>query len=99
MQTLAINCNWRAVAVPHDINFIEFRLVRYYISLYDKLLQSIIVRTKEHHFQVIAGSRRYLACKSLGWKKIACHVVELDDIQTFEVSLIENIQKKINYPL
>jgi ParB family transcriptional regulator, chromosome partitioning protein len=35
----------------------------------------------------------------LGWKKIACHVVELDDNQTFEVSLIENIQRKSLTPL
>ncbi len=63
------------------------------------LLQPIIVRTKEDHFQVIAGSRRYLACKSLGWKRIACHVVELDDMQTFEISLIENIQRRSLTPL
>lgn len=37
------------------------------------LWQLIIVRTKEDHFEVIAVSRRYLACKSLGWKKIAFH--------------------------
>jgi ParB family chromosome partitioning protein len=53
----------------------------------------------EVHFEVIAGSRRYLACRSLGWKKIACHVVELDDRQMFEVSLIENIQRKSLTPL
>jgi ParB family transcriptional regulator, chromosome partitioning protein len=58
------------------------------------LLQPIIVRAANDHFEIIAGSRRYLACKSLGHKKIACHVVELDDRQMFEVSLIENIQRK-----
>jgi ParB family transcriptional regulator, chromosome partitioning protein len=57
------------------------------------LSQLIIVRTKDH-FEVIAVSRRYLACKSLGWKKIAFHVVELDDRQTFEVSLIKNFERK-----
>lgn len=63
------------------------------------LLQPIIVRAAKDHFEIIAGSRRYLACKSLGLKKIACHVVELDDRQMFEVSLIENIQRKSLTPL
>jgi ParB family transcriptional regulator, chromosome partitioning protein len=63
------------------------------------LLQPIIVRAANDHFEVIAGTRRYLACKSLGWKKIACHVVELDDRQMFEVSLIENIQRESLTPL
>jgi ParB family transcriptional regulator, chromosome partitioning protein len=35
----------------------------------------------------------------LGWKKIACHIIELDDKQAFEVSLIENIQIKTTSPL
>jgi ParB family chromosome partitioning protein len=51
------------------------------------------------YFEVIYGSRRLLACQSLGWKKITCHVVELDDKQVFEVSLIENIQRKRLTPL
>jgi ParB family transcriptional regulator, chromosome partitioning protein len=62
-------------------------------------LQPIIVRAANDHFEIIAGSRRYLACKSLGYKKIACHIVELDDRQMFEVSLIENIQRKSLTPL
>lgn len=57
------------------------------------LLQSIIVRPKENHFEIVAGCRRYYACKMLGWKKIPCNVVELNDIQTFEISLIENIER------
>jgi ParB family chromosome partitioning protein len=30
----------------------------------------------------------------LGWRRIACHIVELDDKGAFEVSLIENIERK-----
>jgi ParB family transcriptional regulator, chromosome partitioning protein len=57
------------------------------------LLQPILVRTMDGYFEVVAGNRRYCACKSLGWKKIACHIIELDDREAFEVSLIENIQR------
>jgi ParB family transcriptional regulator, chromosome partitioning protein len=58
------------------------------------LLQPILIRTKESYFEIVSGNRRYHACKSLGWRKIICHVLELDDKQAFEISLIENIQRK-----
>lgn len=63
------------------------------------LLQAIVVRTNRDHFEVVAGNRRLNACKSLGWKKIPCHIVELDDREAFEVSLIENIQRQTMNPV
>jgi ParB family transcriptional regulator, chromosome partitioning protein len=58
------------------------------------LLQTILVRTLDGYFEIVAGTRRFCACKALGWKKIACPIIELDDKQAFEVSLVENIQRK-----
>jgi ParB family chromosome partitioning protein len=58
------------------------------------LLQPILVRIKESFFEIVSGNRRYQACKSLGWRKIICHVLELDEKEAFEISLIENIQRK-----
>ena len=63
------------------------------------LLQPIIVRPNEGSFQIVAGTRRFEACKLLGWKKIPCHVVELDDREAFEASLIENIQRQTLNPI
>lgn len=63
------------------------------------LLQPIIVRTKEECFEIVAGCTRYLACKHLNWKKIPCHIVHLNDMQTFEVALVENIQRESLTPL
>src|SRR5580765_4559328 len=58
------------------------------------LLQPVVVRTNSSNkFEVVAGNRRLSACKRLGWKKIACHLVELDDKQAFESSIIENVQR------
>lgn len=66
-----------------------------YDSIKEKgLLQPIIVRPKNDNFEIVAGNRRYEACKKLGWKKIICHIVELDDKESFEIGLIENIQRK-----
>lgn len=61
--------------------------------------QPILVRTIDGYFEVVAGNRRYCACKALGWKKIACQIIELDDKEAFEVSLIENTQRKTISPL
>lgn len=63
------------------------------------LLHPIIVRTKGDFFEIIAGCRRFSACKALGLRKIVCHVVELDDKSAFEVSLTENIQRKSLDPI
>lgn len=64
------------------------------------LFQPIIVRPKDDSFfEIVAGCRRYLSCKALGWKKIPCHIVHLNDKQTFEVSLSENINRRSISPL
>ena len=64
------------------------------------LLQPVIVRTGQNrHFEMVAGNRRLQACKSLGWRKIVCHIVELDDKQAFEISLIENIHRRSLTPI
>lgn len=63
------------------------------------LLQPIIIRTVGDYFEIVSGNRRYNACKRLGWRKVICHVVELDDKTSFEVLLTENIQRKTLDPL
>jgi ParB family transcriptional regulator, chromosome partitioning protein len=63
------------------------------------LLQPIIVRSNGEFFEIVAGNRRYHACRSLGWRTIACHIVELNDKEAFEVSIIENLQRKTLNPI
>jgi ParB family chromosome partitioning protein len=63
------------------------------------LLQPIVIRTKQDCYEVVAGNRRLHACKLLGLKKILCHVVSLTDRESYEVSLIENIQRKTLTPI
>ena len=65
-----------------------------YESIKEKgLLQPIIVRPINDYYEIIAGNRRYDACKKLGWKKVICHIVEATDKEAFEISLVENIQR------
>ncbi len=64
------------------------------------LLQPIVVRGSDnHYYEIIAGNRRYEACKRLSWRKITCHIVELDNKECFELSLIENIQRETLNPI
>ncbi|MEM2842175.1 MAG: ParB/RepB/Spo0J family partition protein [Thermoproteota archaeon] len=70
------------------------------VSIKEKgLLQPIIVRPLEDGFEVVAGNRRLEACKRLGWRKIPCHIIELNDKEAYEVSLIENVQHKSLNPI
>jgi ParB family chromosome partitioning protein len=64
------------------------------------LLQPIVVRgSEDDYYDIIAGNRRYEACKRLSWRKITCHIVELNDKECFELSLIENIQRETLNPI
>lgn len=63
------------------------------------LLQPIVVRPKNSYFEIVAGNRRRKACEVLRWKKITCHVVDLDDKEAFETSLIENLQRETLAPM
>ena len=50
---------------------------------------------KEHHlrYEVVAGHRRFSACKINGMVRIPCVVRELDDKQTFAVMAAENLER------
>jgi ParB family transcriptional regulator, chromosome partitioning protein len=64
------------------------------------LLHPIVVRVNgNEHFQVVCGCRRYTACKALRWKKIPCIVIEANDREAFEISLIENMHRSSLEPI
>ncbi len=64
------------------------------------LLFPIVVRqTDDLFFEVVAGNRRFEACKRLDIKLIPCYVAEFNDKEAYEVSLVENIQRKTLNPL
>jgi ParB family chromosome partitioning protein len=63
------------------------------------LLEPIVVRPVENGFEVVAGNRRLEACRRLKMHRIPCHIVELDDREAFEVSLVENVQHETMNPI
>lgn len=65
----------------------------------DGLLQTIIVRPINSSFEIVAGNRRFHAIKLLKWRKIPCHILELDNREAFEVSLILNVHRHTLDPI
>lgn len=63
------------------------------------LIHPLTVRPTDRGFEIIAGYRRYLACRNLKWKKIPCSIVYLDETQSFELALVENIRRKSFTPI
>ena len=54
----------------------------------------ILVRKSVSGYQIIAGERRFRASKLAKIEKIPAIVLEFDDTQMMEISLIENIQRE-----
>ena len=63
------------------------------------LLQPIVVRPLDRGFEIVAGHRRFSACKSLHWRHILCKIVEFTDKQAYEIQITENLQRKTLDPI
>jgi ParB family chromosome partitioning protein len=63
------------------------------------LLQPILIRPLSHGFEIVAGHRRFKACRSLRWRFVACKIREMSDKQSYEIQLTENIQRKSMDPI
>lgn len=63
------------------------------------LLQPILVRDMGGTYQIIAGERRWQACKLIGLKKVPVRIKEADDDETIILALIENIQRSDLNPI
>jgi len=58
------------------------------------LLEPIIVRPKGEKFEIVAGERRWRACKAAGWKEIPALVRPMEDVESLSAALIENLQRE-----
>ena len=58
------------------------------------LLQPIVVRSVGKRWKVVAGSRRFKACKEIGLDAIPCVVIEADDERAYELATAENIVRE-----
>ena len=58
------------------------------------LIQPIVVTKKDGYYSIVAGERRWRACKLAGLQEISAIVREDDERKNTEISLIENIQRE-----
>lgn len=60
------------------------------------LLQPLVVHPVGSHYELIAGHRRFLAIKSLGWLHVECNVLEdtINDRNVLIMQVAENLQRK-----
>lgn len=58
------------------------------------LIQPIVVTQKEGYYSIIAGERRWRACKLAGIEEIPAIIREDDARKNQEIALIENIQRE-----
>jgi ParB family chromosome partitioning protein len=58
------------------------------------VIQPLLVRRSGDNFELIAGERRLRAAKSLGLKEIPILVRNVEDVDSLEIALIENIQRQ-----
>ena len=80
-----------------EFDDMELRELAQSIQTYG-IIQPIIVRKAKEGYQLIAGERRYRACKMIGLPSIPAIVQEMNDEAVAAVSLIENLQRKeLNY--
>lgn len=64
------------------------------------LLQPLLVRPLTlGGYEIVAGERRYRACRMAGVTEVPVIIRELDDAQTMELALIENLQREDLTPL
>ncbi|KUK54992.1 MAG: Chromosome (Plasmid) partitioning protein ParB / Stage 0 sporulation protein J [Atribacteria bacterium 34_128] len=57
------------------------------------IIQPIIVRESPQGYEIVAGERRFKAARELGIKKIPVIIKQFNNLKTFEVSLVENLQR------
>ena len=62
-------------------------------------IQPVIVRLQQGEYELIAGERRFRAAKMLDLKEIPVIVKDASDLDSLELSIIENIQREDLNPI
>ncbi|MDD5791493.1 MAG: ParB/RepB/Spo0J family partition protein [Erysipelotrichaceae bacterium] len=58
------------------------------------VFQPLLVRKSLNGYELIAGERRLRASKIAGLKEVPCLIVDFDDRDMMEISILENIQRE-----
>ena len=69
-------------------------------SIRDKgVLQPLLVRPKDDHFEIVAGERRWRAAQLAGLSEVPVVIRDLGDREALEIAIVENLQREDLGPL
>ena len=60
------------------------------------IIQPVVVRQSKsdtNKYEIVAGERRWLAAQKAGLHEIPINILDLSDVETLEVAIVENIQR------
>ena len=63
------------------------------------VIQPLIVQKKDDYYEIIAGDRRWRACKKAGVKKVPVLIRNYEEQEILKISLIENLQREDLNPI
>ncbi len=76
------------------------RMAELVASIKEKgIIQPLVVRRKEDHYQIIAGERRWRAAQKAGLHEVPVVIQDVSEDWAFEMALIENIQREDLNPI
>lgn len=89
---------------PHGMQprktFDDAKLTELASSIKEKgVIQPLVVRKLEDHYQIIAGERRWRAAQKAGLKQVPVVIQDVSEDWALEMALIENIQREDLNPI
>lgn len=89
---------------PHGMQprktFDDARMAELAASIKEKgVIQPLVVRKLDDHFQIIAGERRWRAAQKAGLKEVPVVIQDVSEDWALEMALIENIQREDLNPI
>lgn len=58
------------------------------------IIQPITVRKRGEFYELVAGERRWRAAKLAELKEVPCNIIDITDVQSAEIALLENLQRE-----
>ncbi len=81
-------------------NFDKEKIAELALSIQEHgLVQPLIVVKDGNFYKIVAGERRWRACKSIGLKSVPVIVKDYDEKQVAEIALVENLQREDLNPI
>lgn len=83
----------------HDFDEASIANLADSIRTYGLLQPILVTRIESGGYKIVAGERRWRACRMLGMSEVPVIIKELSDVQTAQIALIENLQREDLNPL